>query len=439
MERLTEPSQPPRDAGRGGPSPNIRGGPSPGIRGSPSPSISQQLESQEQPALHTVHELYSSELPEFVRLDASISDAAANESSWEQAETLSLLQQKSSLSRSKPSSKADGIPFLGVTPDLCPWSAEDLEVLCASVADAKRRTSERMKASLQHRVQSRAQSRAESKPHPSDDPNYVPAVFPFPEPIPHGPPERPPPKSARPRRVTPSPRPGARSPGFSFQASGSRPQSVLSSAPSAASDENPGRLRKTMISSKEFIEANKRKANRWMEELTPKVFLLEQEKEVWVQVKSQRKKTVHTHAEVLRTMPCTPFDEWFDEVKEAENHGLYFADQLAPMPKASKEASRTSETPGASVGRAYLQRMSQRSRVACAQDEHRHRGWIGHEYLHQINESHADGYHHSGGRDSYQRRSFGSSASAGFSRASSISRHRDSYGMKRASYGGGDH
>lgn len=256
-----------------------------------------------------------------------------------------------------PTRKARDIgpsPFLGPTPSPCPFSHSALEARTREVVEARRRATR----GLQHLLQSRANSRLSSStpvplPEAAEGPlvPYVPAVFPFPEPIPHGPPPREPAYAQLlAARDTPS---TARSP------SPKRSCSVTPSSPSRRFPELPTDC-STMSEERSRMEAdaklaNRRRANAWISECRPEVFLFEHEKELWLQYKNAGQRKRRAHDALLRSMSPMPFDEWEEVEQQAQaerEHSLQEKAQ-AQIQKQLLEAQK-----GNDVGRFLQQQLS---------------------------------------------------------------------------------
>lgn len=160
---------------------------------------------------------------------------------------------------------------------------------------------------IPHKVPSRIVKKVKPSLQPAFDQDgieFVPAVWPFPEPIPYGVPSRTPrPRSMSPREVCPSPLPAG------------LPEGVELTAGQAA------RSRKAEFESGDFIKANQQLGNSWMslERRTDyeQAWMLEHEKEIWVQSKNEKKKSRIERQWLLRKMRPKPFENWYQETTKA--------------------------------------------------------------------------------------------------------------------------
>jgi len=134
--------------------------------------------------------------------------------------------------------------------------------------------------------------------------------------------------------------------------SSSRPGPLtLESTPRAKSSESPKRSRSASVTfvrseglsngfplKRAVIRDNTVRANEWIAECTPKVGLLTQEKEVWVQRKEDERRRCTMRSQALQKMRnrAMPFDEWLYLARQAEQVAdeIEFAEQVPVSPEA---------------------------------------------------------------------------------------------------------
>jgi len=132
----------------------------------------------------------------------------------------------------------------------------------------------------------------------------VPAVFPFPEPIPHGPPSRAATKALPNSKVGRDLRPPEDGADLPIAPAG-QASTGGSCLPSGSCRYN--------CNEREFLAKNRSRANAWISDCVPQIYLFHAEKVAWVRHKHERAENHATRVKLLREMQPMPFEDWCAE------------------------------------------------------------------------------------------------------------------------------